>query len=545
MPTDNFPSPNSYDEVPYPSAAYRGTHPDTLATLGTLVGLQPAPVGKCRLLEIGCSDGGNLIPMAYGLPESEFVGMDGSAAEVQSGRDSVEMLGLKNLTLNAGDILEVADQFGMFDYIVTHGVYSWVSPAVQEKILEICKRLLNPHGLVYVSYNTYPGWHMRATIRDMMMFHIRKEADPAKRITRARELLAFLADKVGTPETAQGLTATDTTAYSAALRYEQGLLAQYTDSYLFHEHLEPINEPVYFYQFVERAGRHGLQYVSESDFVSAQLVNFSPAIGESLRGMSSDLIELQQYMDFVSNRTFRQTVLCHQDATLNRTLEPSALSPFYLAAPMQPAAATPDRHSLHSLKEETFNSPTGKTLTAGAPIVKAVMTHLSELWPQSIAFDALLGAAHERLNPGAPHVYTAEHLAEERQLVGQTLLHCLTQGMAEFHVHPSLFTLQIGEHPKASLVARWQSAKSGPVTNMRHEPVALDGIVRQLLPHLDGERDGAQLFNRLAKMAEEGTVVVQSPDGKAVTGEEQRNALLAETLNRSLQTLARTGLLVS
>jgi len=75
-----------YDEVPYPGLPLPQTHPSQLATLGFLHGLEPAPVERCRVLELGCGDGGNLIPMALDLPESEFVGIDLSAPAIATGR---------------------------------------------------------------------------------------------------------------------------------------------------------------------------------------------------------------------------------------------------------------------------------------------------------------------------------------------------------------------------------------------------------------------------------------------------------------------------
>lgn len=76
------PQPTSYDEVPYESYPFAQTHPDRLATVATLLGLRPAPVEQCRVLELGCAGGGNLIPMALTLPESTFVGIDLSARQI-------------------------------------------------------------------------------------------------------------------------------------------------------------------------------------------------------------------------------------------------------------------------------------------------------------------------------------------------------------------------------------------------------------------------------------------------------------------------------
>src|SRR5262249_27477506 len=193
--------PTSYDEVPYDSYPFAQTHPDRLATVATLLGLRPAPVDRCRVLELGCASGGNLLPMAVTLPDSTFVGLDLSARQLADGQKVVDQLGLKNVTLLHRSILDVTPDFGRFDYLLCHGVSSWVPRDVQDKILAVCRDHLAPHGAAYVSYNTYPGWHMRGMIRDMMCYHAQQFADPHVRVRQARNLLDFLAKSVAGEQT--------------------------------------------------------------------------------------------------------------------------------------------------------------------------------------------------------------------------------------------------------------------------------------------------------------------------------------------------------
>ena len=111
----------AYDDVLYSSYAFSQTHPDRLATLATLFGMKPTPVTQCRVLELGCGDGSNLIPMAYGLPGSEFVGIDLAARPIATGQEMIETLGLKNITLWPLDVTKVTPDFGQFDYIIEIG----------------------------------------------------------------------------------------------------------------------------------------------------------------------------------------------------------------------------------------------------------------------------------------------------------------------------------------------------------------------------------------------------------------------------------------
>src|SRR5947209_3687226 len=185
---------NAYDEIPYPGFALPQTHPDRLATLATLFGMRPAPIDRCRVLELGCGDGANLIPMALTLPGSTFVGIDLAARPIAKGEAMVAALGLHNIALHQQDILGISERIGTFDYIIAHGLYSWVPPPVRGKILAICAAHLRPDGIAYVSYNTYPGGRLREIAREMIAFHTRGVTDPRDRIARARAILGVVAE---------------------------------------------------------------------------------------------------------------------------------------------------------------------------------------------------------------------------------------------------------------------------------------------------------------------------------------------------------------
>jgi SAM-dependent methyltransferase len=187
---------NPYDEVPYQGGAYPQTNPERLATIATLFGMRPPPIEKCRVLEIGTADGSNLIPLSYIYPNSEFLGIDLSASQVATGNAIIRELGLKNIQLEALDIAELRNNTGVFDYIICHGVFSWVPRLIQDAIFDVCARLLTPNGIAYISYNTYPGWSFRGVARDIMCFH----AGPFKRaedkIEQACAMLRFVAESV-------------------------------------------------------------------------------------------------------------------------------------------------------------------------------------------------------------------------------------------------------------------------------------------------------------------------------------------------------------
>ena len=142
---------NSYDELLYKSKPFSFSVPVFLQSVSTLLGLNVADSKNCSFLELGSSFGGNMISQALFNPESKFVGIDLSEEQVKIGNEIIEYIGLDNIKLYAKNILDIDEDFGKFDYITTHGVYSWVPDNVKDKILEIFKNNLNENGILILS----------------------------------------------------------------------------------------------------------------------------------------------------------------------------------------------------------------------------------------------------------------------------------------------------------------------------------------------------------------------------------------------------------
>lgn len=385
----------SYDVLPYGDRIYPRTHPDLLATVATLFGMAPAPPEECRVLELGCGGGANVIAMAEGLPRSQFLGIDLSAKQVESGREQVRAKGLSNVELRRMCILDVAKEWGRFDYIVCHGVYSWVPENVRDKILAICGANLTAQGVAYVSHNCYPGWHAWGTVRDLMAFHARRSFEPTERVRLAREILGFANASVAEPG---GI-------FARILQDESELLASVPDDYLYHEHLDEVNHPVYFREFVEHAASHGLQYLWEAH-VGELGTSLRPEVRQAVRGLSPDLIVQQQYIDFLIHNRFRCNLLCHENVTLDRSITPERMTAFRFVGCAMATAARPD---VGSVEVEEFRTSDGAGMATNNPVFKAALACVADAAPKALTFDEVCAATRSRLSG----VMVAEPIPDE------------------------------------------------------------------------------------------------------------------------------------
>ncbi|HEX6174906.1 MAG TPA: class I SAM-dependent methyltransferase [Candidatus Binatia bacterium] len=513
-----------YDIVPYTGHALAQAHPDRLATIATLFGMKPEAVTRARVLELGCGDGLNLTSVALSLPEAECIGIDLAAAGIRKGQERVRALGLKNIELRQLDIMDVGESLGRFDYIIAHGIYSWVPEAVREKLLAVCKQNLADHGVAYVSYNTYPGGHMRDMAREMMRFHVSEFNNPQQRVTQARSLIKFIIDAASEPD-----------LYRMVLQKELDRMTEFSDSSLFHDDLSEYNRPVYFYEFAEHAGRHGLKYLCEAHFFEIQTGIFPARVVEVLNRISDSPIAKEQYLDFLKCRRFRQTLLCHHERQLDDNPRPEKVNSFYIASPIRPVDADA---RLDSREQLTFAGPKNSSLQTDNPLIKAAMSALGKAWPNAIHFHELFAQAR-----GSCGIASAE---DDARILGELLLRAYAGGIVEFSLVPPRLVTAPSEKPMVSALARLQSLEGTEVVNLRHFNLRIeDSLTRWLLQLLDGSRDRNALVDELVALVKSGAAAVETENGTIPKGAEEIRCFLAAQVETKLAELAEMGLLVA
>ncbi|MEJ5275842.1 MAG: class I SAM-dependent methyltransferase [Thermogemmata sp.] len=513
----------SYDEVPYASYPFPQTHPSHLAVIATLFGLQPPPVQHCRVLELGCAAGGNLLPMAEALPQSSFVGVDLSARQIADGQRILQALGLANVRLVHASILDVDRSWGQFDYIICHGVYSWVPDRVREKILAICAEQLSPQGVAYISYNTYPGWHMRGMIRDMMRYHALRFTTPGEQIRQARALLDFLAQA----------TRIDGGPYATLLRMELEHLRQQADHYLYHEHLEEVNEPVYFHEFIAAAQRHGLNYLGDAQITTMLSSNFPYEVQQALQIIAPDQIQSEQYLDFVRNRMFRETLLVRGEVQPDWTVQPERIDNLHVCTHRRVVDESGDVRSTTTVQ---YRSKSGMVVATSQPTLKAAFRILGEEWPGTLPFADLVARVTERLGQPPEQVRTP--------LAVQILHVYLSSDLMELHALP-IPRVPVTERPQAlrSLRVRLELGENGGA-NRRHEVFRPNPFDSVLIPLLDGTRTKPELLEELTRRAARGLLLLPRETSPSSDLEGIRTRL-APLLEEALQRLADASVLVA
>lgn len=296
---------NSYDDLMYESSAFPQTAISNLEARARMMGLKPAAAAKAKVLELGCSMGGNIITQALYYPDAEFVGIDLSGRQVAQGNAIIERMGLKNVRLEEKDILTIDESFGKFDYIIVHGIWSWVPDAVKDKIFSICRNNLTEHGIAYISYNVYPGWKRQEQLREIMYFAGRDvlEEPLEARTRKGLDALKALAEIL---ENDKGLGGGKLPAIQKILNHNT--------YYVAHEYMEIFNDPIYVNGFIEWANRHRLAYIGDTDLYVSFVSWMAEHTRERILALAGgDYIAKEFYSDILSDRQFRCSLLCREE----------------------------------------------------------------------------------------------------------------------------------------------------------------------------------------------------------------------------------------
>ena len=506
---------SDYDQLPYPSLPVAYCQPSALAAMASIFGVRSLPVENARVLELGCASGGNIIPLAIQYPSASFVGIDISQAHVADANRKISALGLRNIKIEQCDLTKAEFEPRAFDYVLCHGVFSWVNQQAQDAIFRVCSISLADQGLAAISFNVLPGWHLRRVVRDICIFHAGTEGSPIERAGRARSALV---------EIAKGLKGND--LYSNLLRNEAQRIQKMPSAYVVGEFLAESNLPCHFTEFYARARQVGLAYLCDAEVATSLPEYIAPNSAENIRALSQGSSgAAQQYIDFFTGRPFRRALLV-RDGRVEanaETINVANLRNLNFAAELVP------EHKSTSGEGETYLDTKGRKLTPKDPQANALLARLASAFPSTLSLKDLMDS----------HSGQAKLEAD----ILKTMLGMMGRGQASAFAVPLHVAKGNGEKPIAWAMARLDAQTKQPwVTSQHHRAVRLFPSLALLLPLMDGTRDRAQLQAILADTNHDhgGPSAPRQSNGSA----SHKRSAEAE-LNAAIGYAARNGLLVA
>lgn len=522
---------DAYDETPYISNAFTYTSPGNLRAVASLYGLRAPALDNARVLELGCAAGGNLLPFALAYPGATAIGIDLAPQQIEAGQQVAEKLGARNLDLRAMSLTDITPEFGTFDYIICHGVFSWVPPEVRDAIFRICRENLAPEGIAYISYNTYPGWKAADVVRDAMILNSFGAQSPQEKLAGAKEMLDLIEN---------GLWHNN--PLHAALQNVAGKLRGQTDHYLLHEYLEAINTPCYFLEFAAAAQQAGLAYVTDAEphLTFASTYGNRVALGLNSLSANSNREMREQYLDFAVGRSFRKSLLVHADRAEQMLSQPegSAFAQMHFATRLAAAAPTAGASAEH----RHYLTPNGATLSSKDPAMIGMIEALGQVWPRALPFDALLDIAQSH-NPGA----------SREALSNATYMHLITLVQSSavlYRMEPSAYAAADSKPaliPGARELLREVTARPSQVGmyNLWHQPVTppADALSQLITLQMDGTHTVTELRTQIRDALTTGRAA--HPNGQSYKGARNLEPVAQEFLNGLLTQLRHSGLLLN
>lgn len=452
----------SYDELPYDSLPLPETQPDFLAAVAKLHGFDAPDPARARILELGCASGGNLIPLAWRWPGSECVGVELSRVQAAAGADFIHRLGLPNVRIEHGDLAALPADLGEFDYIIAHGVFSWVPSAIQRALLDVCRRHLAAHGVAYVSFNVEAGWAPLLPLRTALVGRTAADMPAPARVAEARRVLDELETEWTDP----------------VLLKEIAYLKSAAPSYLFHEYLAECNTPIRFAELAAQLEDHGLRYVGEAGPRHA-VVELEDAWGLIPESMAGRWLDAEAALDEAHAVRFRRALIARADAPCAQPPQADALCRLTFHADLR----SDDEIDLATASEQAFINPAGNIFPISHPVMKVAAMFLSAAYPAALAYAELLESARQAMTDYGV-ADEIDETAFRNTLFQLVMAHGVIPG-----VDTRPYEAEPADRPCVHALARLQAASPGwAVSGARHVALDLDEPGRILLGLLDGSR---------------------------------------------------------
>lgn len=447
------------------------TFPDHLALCTIWHNGRHSPLHRFHLTELGCGDGANLLPIAFYHPDSTFIGIDNAESELSRASEGARQIGLQNIQFVQPDVRDLEPaEFAPCDYIIAHGLYSWVSDDTRESILQFCQNCLSPTGLAYISYNAQPGWASRGLVRDILLrSRTVQQAAIEDKANKAMEVASQLLDTLPSRDY----------AYAALLADELQRVRDGKPFYVFHEYLEEFNEGFWLRDFVEHARQNDLNYVCD-----AQFSQWEGQIPKELRLTLSqaglDPIEQEETADLLCNRYFHASILCRSDAPREPRSHQEMFEHVYIASSL---CAESDPFDLTEGVVELFIGAHDQEITLDVSITKAAVVLLAAQWPAGMQLKTLFQKAAKLLIE-----HGCEVLDKAQTQLVEEMITLFEVGAINLRLKEPNFNMTTSEYPKIHALARYEIGHSEALTTPYHLPLTLNMQMLEVARVMDGSK---------------------------------------------------------
>ncbi len=337
-------------DVAYVRGFEKNLSPSRLRACAALNGFAPPATGEFDYCELGCAHGDTTVALAAAFPRARFVGVDLNAAHIAAATTLALGAQTERARFLERDFEELArDELPDFDYIVAHGVLSWIGPKKRAAVLDFIRRKLKPGGLAYVSYNALPGWAPVEPLRQLIL--ARAAVATGNSLDRARAGLEF-ADAL---REAGAHYFESNPAATAMLE----TMKRHSLHYVVHEHLHAHWVPMYFAQVAAEMAAHDAYFVGQLPLhLNYRDLTIPASLEPIFRGVT-DRSAFEGLKDFAVNTFFRCDVFVkgragRSDAITREYLETTPFGALGDEGPMAREVPLPN-HTLR-YKGEVFDA---------------------------------------------------------------------------------------------------------------------------------------------------------------------------------------------
>ncbi|HJK87380.1 MAG TPA: class I SAM-dependent methyltransferase [Candidatus Megaira endosymbiont of Hartmannula sinica] len=422
--------------------------------------------------------------MALKYKNAEIVGIDLSSKQIEHANRIIKALSLKNIKCEHLSIDDVDNSLGKFDYIIVHGILSWVPEKTQKKIFEIFSNNLTKDGIAYVSYNTLPGWNMVNTVRDMMNFHTSGFKDPNQKLQQSKLILKFITDSI------EG----HNTPYSNMLKEELKNLSDKEDNYLFHDHINTYNTPFYFKDIALTAAKNDLQYLGDSSLASMYIGNL-PKMAQEKLSKVNNILQLEQYSDFIRNRRFRSSLFCHNSVKINRNINNSQIKDFAIKCNVFKDIENPIDITSNEKEKIYLSADKKRFIETSSPAQKAIFECFSENPTRFIDFDYIVKKSNSKFKD-------VDMSKQITAMLLNNMMNMVIRGVAEISLFKTGSLAKIDKNkPKANPLALYQAKheKSNFVTTTNHTPLNITPFHKVAITYMDGSNTKEEIVDEMLK----------------------------------------------